>query len=358
MKLVEFLIVNALTVGTLWVSPDSGQQQKGQEDKQAENLALEEERRLKAFQEELQKAENKVDIAIKMVKDEYASFPHPMKKDIVWAGRIAKSGMDVLLEHWEDPRSETVLEDLSKRGQLSVRDGFLTLAGEAKQRLWKVQAKKVHKSLMEGKTTPRESYDAVKKYLEEHPEVYVIGKRPSEMVYLSELLIGEAIRSGGADAIPFLVRAGFQGGKDTGEYCKTYFRDLLVYARKIGPAEALSTDLIGVLVRTQDKAVTALLEEWLKDAKEEWVSEALVNALGNLPGAQDRMIKLLEDNRLSVVRRAIGGLGYLFPDQKSIDAIRKTVERLMKSGMTTKDASYYNAVIKGIEEELRKRRPK
>ncbi len=294
--------------------------------------------RAEAFKATIEQAKDPVALAIPMAKD---IFPV-----------CAVAGLDVLVQHWQDPRSEATLADIAKGEPKYIREGFKTIAGEAHERLLLVRARKEFEKIMEGKNVPAEKLKAVRSVFEKHPDWLDPQTRPDdERLELVSMLISVLVDiPGGGDIV---VQSRCLSLLRLYDYVQKHTEESVAYAEKMGLERILSTDyrFVEALGLTQDRKVIILFETWLKQAGEGWQKEALIYPLARTHG-KPFLLKLLLDERPAVVNEAADCLERLFPDAESLLAVREALERRKKAGSDRMERAHLEVIIKRIEEKL------
>jgi len=247
-----------------------------------------------------------------------------------------RGDLDILLKHWDDPRSEQRLEQLSNAGPRDYGEGVKTFYGYAYVALLKVQATKQCHSFLQGKETPKEKLEAIRQVYATNP--------PKKSSDLHRMLIQTAAEVGGAEAMDLVVPMGVVLG-EVCDYVKKYPEEAVAYARRIGPESLSYRGFSCGLTSIGNADVVALFQDWLlEDAEGKYVG-GLVEAFARMPGAKQRLLELLHDSRPAVVREAAGWLRQWFSDRESQDAVRALIERRKQAGAPQDEISYYEAVV-------------
>lgn len=299
---------------------------------------LEAQGRLQRFREELKKATDPVALALPLAKDRFLF--------------CARAAMDVLLDHWSDPRAEQALAELAQGEPKFLRDGLITAAGEAHLRLLKLRAKKEVQALLKGAKTPREQWLQIKALLEKNVDA-LPGKSADEKAAVHSQLLQSAKELGGAEAVPVLLQSGALPFGDP--YLSQQSQGVFDYVSKLGAEKTLAgpAPLLNYLVASGNAGVGPLLEGWLKEVKDDQPLKELVARLASLPDGKQRLIRLLNDTRPIVVTKAASWLEHSHPSAESLQAVRDAIQRRRKAGATDKEIKYLEAVAKEIEEALK-----
>jgi hypothetical protein len=286
------------------------------------------------FAEEIKKARDPVAVAVAEIAD-------------VKSGHLFEA-MDVLAEHWQDPRSEEALEELAGHGPMIARC-VLTPAGEASIRLGKIQTRKEYHELMKGADTPKEQAARVRKVFEDHPRWLDPKKRPSAKTAVVGMLLATLEQQSGPEAVDLAARAGMLGR----DWARRYPDVVLATIKKLGRDQTLDTPyLLSAVSDANPKGLVDLAEAWLDGANGEEQVRALISVVRSQSDGQDRLIRRLKDDRPLVVRHAVSWLSYSFPDRTSLFAIDKAMCRRKADGADAQELSYYEAVLRGIREEI------
>ena len=177
------------------------------------------------------------------------------------SGYVAIPAMDVLLEHWEDPRSEQTLDEVAQGGPHWRGELGLTVWGEAAARLEKVRAKKQVYALFEGKTSAKEKLETIRQVYATNP--------PKHGTQLHSLLIQTAIEVGGGEAMDLVAPSSALPAGGIVAYVKKYPKEAIAFAQKSGCDQTLSYyAFLDALLTTNDPAVAGLLENCLKQAND------------------------------------------------------------------------------------------
>jgi len=285
-----------------------------------------EEIRLEKFREDLKTAADPVALAIPAAKDR--------------SGYVAIPALDVLLEHWKDPRSEQTLDEVAQGGPHWRGELGLTVWGEAAARLGKVRAKKQIHALLGEKATAKEKLEAIREWCRAHPEVI----DPNKGSHLKTMVIEAAMEYGGGEAMDLVAPSSALPAGGIVAYVKKYPKEAIAFARQQGPICFSYWGFGDGFIFLGPDAVS-LVEEWLKNDPKGENSGGYIYALSRLPDGKQRMLNLLNDPRPAVVKRAAGWLRSSFPDQESQEAIRAALERRRQAGAPEDELSYYAAVL-------------
>jgi hypothetical protein len=280
----------------------------------------------------------------KQAQGKTVSQLHSMLDQQVW------DDLNTLVEHWEDPRVEPLLQTLANAGPQHIGDLGNTLTGQAQDSLLQVQANQIRRDLLTGKDDTAAKLTAIRQFLQQHPDLLSPETRPLDKFFLVRTLVGEAMESSGANAMDLAVKSGFVS---MGGYAKKYSSQLVEYARRIGLKESFAAPyLLDRIKETGDSGFAPLLDDWVKDDTKGEHAGVLVGFRAGLPGGKNRLLELLNDSRSSVVREAVVWLRHSFPDEESKDAIRALRLRREQSGAEASELSFYSAVIQQIEQEI------
>jgi len=240
-------------------------------------------RRAEKFRAEVKKAKDPVALAIQMTRDKFHV--------------CAVAGMDVLVEHWEDPRSEKTLAKLAKGGPIII-GGLPTTAGKAMMRWDLVQAKKKYKVIMAGSDTPAKKMKAIRAAFKKHPRWLSPAADLSGLeVKLASMLIETAIATAGGEAMDLVVAWTCLSDAELDKYVSDHRKAAVSYARRIGRKRALAEPrFLAALANTEDKSALKLFEEWLKQEvklKNQSNVNELVSAVTTGKGGKQRLLKFL-----------------------------------------------------------------
>jgi hypothetical protein len=300
-----------------------------------DKAAREVQKRIEEFQAELKKTKDPVALAVKMAKDPDSS--------------CALVGMDVLVEHWQDPRAIKTLQQIADSDRHSVRDGLLTLAGQAAVRLDRALGRKEYEALMKGADKPGEKLARIREVFDKNPLWLDRNRRPHDKQTVVRLLIRSAEEAGGEKAIDLVVKSGLL----TQEWARRHDEALLRYVKSLGCEKTLAIQgLLDRVLEGRAKDKASLLEAWLADATRENEIETLVQTLAGLPDGRDRLIKVLKDRRPAAIKRAAVILAYNFADQKSLDAIKETIERRKEEKASKEEMDFLTTLQRKLEKDL------
>ena len=299
-----------------------------------EEKARDAQKRREQFAAELKTAKDPVAVGVMMVRDPFRD--------------IAVAGMDVLAEHWQDPRSATTLEELVE-GPGALRDGFLTVAGEARIRLDRVRGRKAFAELMKGADRPEDRAARVREVFTKNPTWLEPLRRPPYKNELVSLLVKAAVDSEGEKAVDLLVQSRLL----TREWATQHEEALLRHVKQLGPAKTLATEgLLSLVMAGKGKGRIELIESWLADAREESEIEPLLGGLAKLPDGRDHLLRLVQDKRRLVVENAVAWLRHSYPDEVSLKAVAETARRRKEAGAGEDELNYYRTVQRAIEKEI------
>jgi hypothetical protein len=270
----------------------------------------------------------------------------------------AVAAMDVLLEHWADPRSEKALAEIAERGEWYESEGFVTIWGKAGQRRDQIRVRKVLDKLLAGKTAAQERWQAIRQYWGDNPELMKLHLR-AQVHYeyvLMGALIQEAVRAGGVEAVEFLVRAGLACFVPVSDFAE----ELVICAKRLGRDETLkSKDFVWALTNAarSDKApdVVPLFEQWLAETQDNEQAGQLVQALinsGKLK-TKEELLRMLKDDRPAVVWIATLRLSMDFGDRESLEKIRSAYNRLKGLEISAEEMNQFETKIRALEWRLR-----
>ena len=263
--------------------------------------------------------------------------------------RATTAAMDVLAEHWEDPRSERALAEIARGEPKYLGDGFKTRAGEAYERLLLLRGRKQYASLMAGKESPDQKMKAIRDAFAEHPDWLDPKTRPRERAVLVSLLVNTTIEVGGAGALDLVAQAGHM----TPEYARRHPRETLEYAREIGCREACSLPrFLDSLAATQEEDAAALAREWLGRSRAKDEIFYLVDVLSRLPGGGRELASLLSAENPQVVYQAAFRLAKSAPTRATLEAISGTIGRLEEAGHMEGDLHGLEAVRARLQRSL------
>jgi hypothetical protein len=303
-------------------------------DPNREKAAQEARQRLEKFAADVKAAKDPVELAAVALKD--------------GSHGLALAALDVLADHWQDPRAVKALEQLADEGPHTLGDGLRTMAGEAYFRLLLVRARREVRDLLKGADKPEDKLARVRAVLAEHPTWLEPRQRPADKADVVRLLI-EAAASAGDPAVDLLASSGLLTGAWAGQHGEA----VLGYAKKLGRAKALTTPrLLEALVAAKVKGHVELLDAWLAEARQEDEIRELVSALAGLPDGQSRMLALLDDKRPAVLRFAVTRLRYSFPDEKSRQGVSAALQKRKQSGADETELRFLESALKGIEQAI------
>jgi len=324
--LLVFLAIREIAVTSLHQDPA-----------QIDRTQEEGDKRLKAFLDELGRGGDAVNVAIRMTKDDYR--PCLMR------------GLDELVKHWDDPRVEQRLEELSKP-EPRVARGLVTDSGEALQRLLKVRARKDFEAFTKGKEIPDEKVKAVREVFAKHRDWVDPTTCPDEKRPLVTLLIELLVDMGRSDCIDLVVDSQALSLARLSEYVKRFFTESVVYARKIGCAASLRSRLFHALVSTADNEVGKLIEEWIADERNERHLSRLLKAWGDLPNGRDAIIRQLGSDRNLVVLEAAIVLEVM-PSETALKELKKTIDQWGREGKGPEELDQLRGSAEAIRKSLK-----
>jgi len=99
--------------------------------------------------------------------------------EYLWAGEDAKGALRVLAQRGDDPRSERMLEDLSKIGPVAEHEGTHTIASWATEMLFDLRARRQFDEWMKDKK-PDEQVKKIREVLAEHEDWMNQHTRPKD----------------------------------------------------------------------------------------------------------------------------------------------------------------------------------
>jgi hypothetical protein len=314
----------------------SGELADGKEDTPNQPEASQE---ITAFLAEVKNSADPVALAMEVLKGQKFQGAEPY-------------ALNVLLEHWKDPRSEDALADVAKGEPKEMRDGFRTLAGEAEQRLFVLRAKKNYETIMKDRVSAEDRLKAVRDTFEKHPDWLDPDKRPKNKVPLVSLLVQAATEAGGK-GVDVVVQSRALSQKELGDYIKAYPESAVEYGRQIGMERALSLDgFVRGLAVSENDAAAALLSEWLKAAKKKEDLDALVAALSGGKGGKQRLFRMLTDARPVVVQKAANILAGFYPSNESLSRLQDALEYHKQAEAPKEEIAFLEAVIKRMKAEI------
>lgn len=228
-----------------------------------QEAALLKKKRLDRYLEELKHTQDSVGLAQKMALDRSV--------DPRWAVQILK-------DHWEDPRSEQALATIAQSGPHMIGE-LETPYGIAQAGLVEVRTRKQMRKIVAGKETEAERTEAIINYLQKNPELIRVYVTNAESYSLKHMLCAELEKSGKPEAAQVLLKSGYI----TPSFGQKHFQEMLEYARELPGEEAVSnTVLVERLFESGDKAAIPLLEKWLTYAKTDGQKAYLESAVREL----------------------------------------------------------------------------
>lgn len=297
------------------------------------------------FLEKIKNAPDPVAVAVAAAQD---------KGDSDWfATGLALAGMDVLVEHWDDPRSEAALDEIARSGP-HIGRGLLSYAGEAAERLAKVRAWKTYTRLLGDAVAPEQKVARIRTILKEGLYRPAEPGRDAKVAgALLKLLVHQAVAYGGGTVIDLIFEWG-NGRPCIREYLRAYPQESIDFVKRVGMEKVVAKgDFFHALVAADlDEALLPVLESWLPELKTDEQTQQVVWALGVLPGGEQRLHKLLDDPRLSVVKWAASTMANTYRSQANLEAIVTARDRLSKAGATDRELGFTDLTIKHLREYL------
>lgn len=289
---------------------------------------------------ELAKTNDRVKYAVGLLKDKH--------------GDCILMGMNVLLEKWDDSRSEPALAEIAKGEPKHLGDGIFTMAGEADRRLQQVRARKEFAVMMQGKNTPQAKVETIRSAFREHPDWLDPKRRPEDKRGIVGHMIDTIVREGDGRDVEIVITSRTMSAREISEYVQKYAKECLAYAREVGCEKAfMSWNFLTALASTRDKDAIALLEQWLKEERTKEQIKALIYALADLPDAQDRLIAHLTDDRDDVVESCVSCLSYGYKNIRSLDAIRSLLIRYETARPQSTLIGYLKNVVRDLEKNVK-----
>jgi len=214
------------------------------------------------YREQLKTSNDVVGVAVEIANDKLRQLPSPPE---------IFTAVGILARHWEDPRSEQMLEAFSASGP-HMRGEVERLEGIAYGMLLDVRAKKQLQQITDGRRTEAERTTAIIEFLEKHSELTTVYH--GRDYYLRRILYTELEKSDD----PKAIRLVFKSGHFTRGFAESHHAEMVAYARVLSGEEALANSpLVEALGRSRDKAVIPLFEKWLPDAKDDRTKQYLVS---------------------------------------------------------------------------------
>jgi hypothetical protein len=271
----------------------------------------------------------------------------------------AVRGMEVLAQHWKDPRSEQALAEIARGEPKHIGDGLLTVHGRALLLLRIVRAKKEHHALLEGKQSSEEQLKAVRTAFAKHPDWLDPLKRPHDKVELVPMLIKTAVRTGGGTVVDLVFESGCFTGVEVMAYVKKHPREAVAYAQEIGLERSLSFHwFVDALYFEAGSDGEKLVKGWLQTTQDEDLIDGLLGVVSRGKGARDYLLTMLEDRRPAVVKGAALRIGHRFPDPEVLAAIEAALVRRKKEGAPAKELQFLQAVTQGVQTEIAEEKDK
>lgn len=293
----------------------------------------------------------------KQFRAEAKKFPDPVALALPLLQRkyklSAEVAMDILVEHWNDPRAEKALKRFS--GELShgpaVHPDVPSLAREASNRVDLLRAKKEQGRLLKGADTAGAKMAKIRALFAGNPNWLDEEKASADEHALVRLLVDTALASAGPEAMDLIVQydlLGMIGDKEAQRHADA----ICEFARQKGPEKVLANrQLFATLCYTRSAKVAELLEDWVKHEKAEKNLERLIHALTGAD-AQTRLIRLLDDSRGPVVKMAADSLRSSFPDATSLKALKQTLQARKAAGSQPTELDFLLTTIQEIEQEI------
>lgn len=268
--------------------------------------------------------------------------------DTLWnTGRQAFPHLQVLADRWDDPRSEDILKQLTNSGPRKI-EGELemqTLAYAAEKYLILLQDNRDYDGLLKGIKKPEERVKTIRAYFDTHPDLLETKCVRTPNRPIVRMLLNEAEKIHGANMLDLLVRSQLYGT----DHFKQYKEELCAYAKQLGREKAVSTPhLLQYITSTGNTNSIPLLEQWFReDANGE-----IASALAQLPGAKERLLSWLSDERPGVACMAANWLILAAPDAQSINAIKLLIDRKREVAGSQKEINVLENVVRSIEQMM------
>lgn len=220
--------------------------------------------KVEKFKKDIKQSADPVALAVEMAQD---SVPY-----------CAKAGMETLVAHWNDPRAEQTLSELSERGPRYIRDGLKTPAGDAYEFLLMVRARKRFDAVIGNANDKKAKTESVIEFIENNSDV--MSPDPSAEDYpFVRMLLDELETSDSPEAIRIVL----QSGLFRSAYAKKHAQHVIVYAKELRASEALANSaLVEAVGMSDDPEAISLLEDWLKAAKSRGQKSYITSRLKNL----------------------------------------------------------------------------
>jgi len=269
------------------------------------------------------------------------------------AAPTAKLAMDVLAEHWQDPRARAILEQIAKGEPKHFGELGLTAAGEAASRLTLMDALRERHKILDEIKDPKQIMEKIRTFFKEHPKWLRGDAETGEERCLASLLIEDAEKAGGDDAVDLVVESSEHRYDIVTKFVKRHPEAALAYAKKIGRERALDLGYFMEGLRTaKPNGIVPLLEGWLVEETDAKRLQGLVWILGYVPGGRERMVRLLSDPRKDVYLTAARYIVSWQASPESLAAIRKAIQHHKNQGAPEEEIRRMEDEAQDLEKKL------
>ena len=271
--------------------------------------------------------------------------------DQMMAAPTAKFAMDVLAEHWQDPRARAILEQIAKGEPKDFGELGLTAAGWAANRLTLMDALRERHKILDEIKDPKQIMEKIRTFFKEHPKWLRGDAETGEERCLASLLIEDAEKAGGDEAVDLVVDSEWHDIIPA--FVKRHPEAALAYAKKIGRERTLGNyEFLESLRHVRLPGTAPLLEKWVTGEMDAHTCWTVVGVLSALPGGQERLIGLLTDPRKDVYLTAASYLARSHASAESLDAIRAEIKRRKAQGAPQDEVRRMEEMAQDLEKKL------